>query len=136
MRPPVRVILTAALLLAACGKREIATNAATDPPPVSAAITTVTTESLPITIPVTGTLVSNSRVDVKAEVIGHISRFDKQEGDSVRAGEPVAWVDDENFRLAGRQAETAVQVAEAALERARLIATHSRSELERAENLV
>jgi len=107
-----------------------------DPPPVSAAVITVTAETLPLTIPVTGTLVSNSRVDVKAEVIGHISRFDKQEGESVRAGEPVAWVDDENFRLAGRQAETAVQVAEAALERARLIATHSRSELERAENLV
>ena len=136
MHPPVRATLLAAAVLAACAKKEIATNAASDPPPVSAAIITVTAQTLPLTIPVTGTLVSNSRVDVKAEVIGHISRFDKQEGDSVRAGEPVAWVDDENFRLAVRQAETAVEVADAALERARLIASHSRSELERAENLV
>ena len=136
MRPPVRVVFAVAVLLAACGKRDIAGNAATDPPPVSAAVITVTAQNLPITIPVTGTLVSNSRVDVKAEVIGHIARFDKQEGDSVRAGEPVAWVDDENFRLAVRQSESAVQVAEAALERASLIASHSRSELERSENLV
>lgn len=136
MRNPVLALLTAALLLAACGKKQIAISAATGPPPVSAAVITVATETFPITIPVTGTLVSNSRVDVKAEVIGHISRFDKQEGDSVRAGEPVAWVDDENFRLAVRQADTAMQVAGAALERARLIASHSRSELERAENLV
>jgi len=136
MRHSALAAFTAAVLLAGCAKKQVVTSASTEPTPVSAAVVTVTAETLPITIPVTGTLVSNSRVDVKAEVIGHISRFDKQEGESVRAGEPVAWVDDENFRLAGRQAETAVQVAEAALERARLIATHSRSELERAENLV
>lgn len=136
MRHSALAAFTAVMALTACSRKEVATNAASDPPPVSCVILTVAAETLPITIPVTGTLVSNSRVDVKAEVIGHISRFDKQEGDSVRTGEPVAWVDDENFRLAVRQAETAVQVAEAALERARLIASHSRSELERAENLV
>ena len=128
--------LIASALLAACGKREIPIRAATEPPPVSASVITVAAETLPITVPVTGTLVSNTRVDVKAEVIGHISRFDKQEGDAVHAGEPVAWVDDENFQLAVRQAETAVQIADAALERSRLIASHSRSELERAENLL
>jgi RND family efflux transporter MFP subunit len=136
MRHSALAAFTAVVALTACSRKEVATNAASDPPPVSCVILTVAAETLPLTIPVTGTLVSNSRVDVKAEVIGHISRFDKQEGDSVRTGEPVAWVDDENFRLAMRQAETAVQVAEAALERARLIASHSRSELERAENLV
>jgi RND family efflux transporter MFP subunit len=96
----------------------------------------VTAETLPITIPVTGSLVSNARVDVKAEVIGHISRFDKEEGDHVAAGEPVVWVDDENARLAERQAETAVLVAQAALDRAVLLETHSRAELDRAVNLL
>src|SRR5579871_5082475 len=122
-----RVVLIALMLLVSCGRKEIATSAASEPPPVSAAVITVASERFPLTVPVTGTLVSNSRVDVKAEVIGHILRFDKQEGDAVRAGEPVAWVDDENFRLAVRQAETALQVAAAALERARLLASHSRS---------
>lgn len=134
LAPVALVAITA--LLSGCAKQEAATKAASDPPPVAASIVTVATETLPLTIPVTGTLVSNTRVDIKAEVIGHIARFDKQEGDPVRAGEPVAWVDDENSRLALRQAETAVQVADAGLERARLLASHSRSELERAENLV
>lgn len=126
----------AAVWLAGCGKQQMSSSAASDPPPVAAAVTTVTTETLHLSIPVTGTLISNTRVDVKAEVIGHIARFDKQEGDAVRAGEAVAWVDDENSRLAVRQAETAVEVADAGLERARLLESHSRTELERAENLV
>ncbi|MBZ5579034.1 MAG: efflux RND transporter periplasmic adaptor subunit [Acidobacteriia bacterium] len=136
MRLVLIAVVTAAVLLDACSRRETQSSAAADPPPVSASILTVDAVSLPLTIPVTGTLVSNTRVDVKAEVIGHISRFDKEEGDPVAAGEPVAWVDDENFRLAVRQAESAVQLAAAGLERARLLAAHSRSELERAENLV
>ena len=122
--------------LAGCGREQMSSSAASDPAPVSAAVITVTTETLHLSIPVTGTLISNTRVDVKAEVIGHIARFEKQEGDPVRAGEPVAWVDDENSQLAVRQAETAVQVAEAGLERARLLESHSRTELERAENLL
>jgi RND family efflux transporter MFP subunit len=135
-RPLVLTSSIAALLLAGCGKKETRTNAAADPPPVAAAVITVAAETLPFTVPVTGTLVSNTRVDVKAEVIGHVSRFDKQEGDPVRAGEPVAWVDDENFQLAVRQAETAVQVAAAGLERGRLVVSYARTELDRAENLV
>ena len=129
-------ILTAAALLPACGNRQVKATAATDPPPVSAAVITVAAESYPLTIPVTGTLVSHTRVEVKAEVIGHIARFDKEEGDRVEAGQPVVWVDDENSKLAERQAETAVGAAEASLDRARLIESHSRVELERAENLL
>jgi len=136
MRYAAILALCTAALFSACGKKETAIKAASDPPPVSAAVITVAAQRLPITIPATGTLVSNTRVDVKAEVIGHIARFEKEEGDRVRAGEPVAWVDAENFELAARQAETAVQAADAGLERARLLASHSRLELERAQNLL
>jgi RND family efflux transporter MFP subunit len=136
VRPLFFLVLTAAALLTACGKQEAASIARPDPAPVSASVITVAAEPLRLTIPVTGTLISNARVDVKAEVIGHISRFDKEEGDTVAAGEPVVWVDDENSQLALRQAQTAIQVAEAGLERARLIESHSRAELERAENLL
>lgn len=126
----------AVALLAACNKQQAKSIAASDPPPVAASVIAVAAERLPITIPVTGTLISNTRVDVKAEVIGHISRFDKEEGDPVRGGEAVAWVDDENFRLQVRQAETSRQLSEAGLERAQLLASHSRSELERAQSLL
>jgi len=128
--------ILAVVLLSACGRQPARTIAASDPPPVSATVITVAAESYSITIPVTGTLVSHTRVEVKAEVIGHIARFDKEEGDRVEAGEAVVWVDDENSRLAQRQAETAVDSAEATLDRARLIESHSRMELERAENLL
>ena len=130
------IVLIGAAMLPACRKQQARSLAADDPPPVVAAVITVASESYPITIPVTGTLVSHTRVDVKAEVIGHIARFDKEEGERVEAGEPVVWVDDENSRLAERQAKTAVDSAEAALDRARLIEDHSKVELERAGNLV
>ncbi len=89
-----------------------------------------------VTVPVTGTLVSSSRVEVKAQTIGRVIRFDKQEGERVGAGEVVVWIEEENYRLAEKQAESAVQVAEATLERARVLESYSRSELERAQNLL
>jgi RND family efflux transporter MFP subunit len=99
-------------------------------------VLTVSSEPFHAVVPVTGTLISRTRVEVKAEVIGRVTRFDKEEGAHVEAGEPVIWVNDENYQLALRQAETGVKVAEAALERARLMEAHSRSELERADNLL
>lgn len=128
--------LSAAALLTGCRKQEAATVKASEPPPVFAPVVAVGTEDFRATVPVTGTLVSNARVDVKAEVVGRVTRFDKEEGSPVAAGETVVWVNDENHKLAVRQAETAVRVAEAGLERAKLMEAHSRSELERAQNLL
>ncbi len=137
MRPlAVIAALSAAALLTGCRKQEAATVKASEPPPVFAPVLAVGTEAFNATVPVTGTLVSNSRVDVKAEVMGRVVRFDKEEGASVSAGETVIWVNDENYQLTIRQSETAVRVAEAGLERARLMEAHSRSELERANNLL
>jgi RND family efflux transporter MFP subunit len=75
-------------------------------------------------------------VTVKAETMGRVTRFDKQEGEAVSAGEAVVWVNDENYQLALRQAQTALKVAEASLDRATLLEQHGVSELERARNLV
>ena len=128
--------LAGTLFSSACRKEEVHTLAASEPPAVPAAVIAVAAQPFRSTITVTGTLVSNARVDVKAEVIGRITRFDKEEGAPVSAGEAVAWVDDENYRLSVRQAETAVRVAETAVERAALVESHSHSELDRAENLL
>jgi RND family efflux transporter MFP subunit len=75
-------------------------------------------------------------VDVKAETTGRVLRFTKQEGESVRAGEELVWVNDENYKLDVRQTRSAVQVAEAALERAKVLASHASAELDRAGNLI
>jgi membrane fusion protein (multidrug efflux system) len=75
-------------------------------------------------------------VEVKAETTGRVLRFDKQEGEFVRAGEQLVWVNDENYKLDVRHAKSAVQVAEATLERVKVVASHAASELERANNLI
>ena len=137
MRNAIVILAAAALALSGCGKREGApVQAAARQQAVPAAVWTVAAEPFHATVAVTGSLTSRARVDVKAEVIGRVVRFDKEEGARVEAGEPVAWVNDENYQLSMRQAETGVTVAEAALERALLVESHSRSELERAENLL
>ena len=103
---------------------------------VSVKTVQIETQPLPLTVVVTGTLVSNSAVDVKAETTGRLLQFSKQEGDAVSAGEAVATVDEENYRIAVRQAQAAVQVADAALARTRVLAAHGKSELARSQNLV
>jgi membrane fusion protein, multidrug efflux system len=123
------------LLLAGCQKN-VAEVKASEPPPVQIKLVRVESRAFAATVAVTGSLISSSRVDVKAETTGRLVKFAKEEGDPVKAGEVVAWVDQENSQLAIRQADSAVKVAEAGLERARVNNTHSRSELERAQNLV
>jgi len=131
------LLLGAGLLLAACGNTEAPnTVEAVEAPAVHVAVIGVEPQSFTVAVPITGTLVSPSSVVVKAETIGKVSMFPKEEGERVAAGEAVAWVDDAHERIAARQAESAVLVAEAALERARVLEAHSRSEFERAQNLL
>ena len=128
--------LISLLFLAGCHKKEAAPVSAADPAPVRATVTEVKTVPFAASVDVTGSLVSTARVDVKAEIIGRVVKFPKEEGDRVAAGEAVAWVNDADYKLAVRQAESAVEVARAARERARVMEDHARSELERAGNLI
>jgi len=136
MRILAATIVVAAVILAACRTQEAKSNIVAEAAPVAVPLLKVEMRTFTATVPFTGTLVSNAWVDVKAETIGKITRFDKEAGDPVTAGEAVVWVNDENFQLSLRQAETGVKVAEAGLERAKLLDAHNRSELERAENLL
>ena len=134
---PVFVLAAAsAACLVACRADRARTLAAVEPPAVELAVAPVEVEAFQAGVPITGTLVSSASVDVKAETIGKITRFDKEVGDSVTAGETVVWVDPENYQLAVRQAQSAMKVAEASFERTRLLEAHARSEWERARNLV
>ena len=136
MRPRAAALLLLLLPAAGCRRQEVRPAAASEPPPIPATLVKLAPQPLSITVPITGTLVSSARVDVKAETTGRVVRFDKQEGDAVQAGETVVWVDENNYRLALRQAESASEVAQAALEKAKVLEAHSRAELERARNLV
>jgi RND family efflux transporter MFP subunit len=125
-----------ALLSTACGKREQAAVAVAENAALTVKTARLEARPLPLTVTVTGTLVSSASVDVKAETTGRLLSFAKQEGDMVAANEIVASVEEENYKLSLRQAQTAVQVAEASLARARVLASHAGSELERSRNLV
>ncbi len=128
--------VAAALAVGACRREQPQPVRAAEAAPVEVRVLRVAAQPFAPVVPVTGTLVSRSRVDVKAETTGRVIRFPKEEGDRVAAGEPVLWVDDEPYRLALQQAETAVRVAEAGLERARVVEAHARAERERARNLL
>ncbi|MCL4401866.1 MAG: efflux RND transporter periplasmic adaptor subunit [Acidobacteria bacterium] len=119
-----------------CRRQQAPAAATAQTAPVKTSIVQIAPEPFTATVPITGSLISTTRVDVKAETVGRVVRFDKEEGDRVAAGEVVVWVEEENYRLALQQAESAVQVSEAALGKARILQAHSRSEQERAQNLL
>jgi membrane fusion protein (multidrug efflux system) len=102
---------------------------------VPVSVLNVQAEPFTATVAITGTLVSRARVDVKAETIGRVVRFDKQEGDPVAAGEPVVWLDEEDYRLAtsvqvaDQDARAQVSLAEAQLEQARATLAVARKRL-------
>ncbi len=127
-----------ALALAGCSKQQAPATAAGKPAPEAARVRTVRLQTQPFTpsLAITGTLVSRAVVDLKAETTGRVVRFDKEEGNAVRAGEVVVWVDDTKPALAVREAASAVAVTEAALERARVNDAHNKAELERADHLL
>ncbi len=137
MRTRHLIPVLAAALLAGCGKEKAPTTAkAVEAPAVRIATVRVESQPFAATVEITGSLVSTARVEVKAETTGKVVKFAKEEGERVAAGEPVIWVDDSNEKIALRQAESAVAVAAAALERAKVIEGHSRTEYERAQNLL
>jgi RND family efflux transporter MFP subunit len=129
-------VLVSALFTACSDEHAPTTAKAVEPPPVRAAAIRVAPQTFNASVAITGTLVSPSSVTVKAETTGKVVKFDKEEGDRVTAGEGVIWVDDSHEQIALRQVQTAVQVSEAALERARIAEAHNRSEYARAQNLL
>jgi RND family efflux transporter MFP subunit len=125
-----------ALLAANCKNKETEATLTGQVSAVPVNVIEVQPSPLAVNIAITGNLVSKTWVEVKAETTGRLVKFPKQEGDHVSAGEAVAWVNTENYELALRQAQTAVQVAEAGLERTRVMQEHNQSELERSQNLL
>ena len=126
----------AALILAGCQRKETRAAAPPAPPAVRVKAIRVEPETFAATVAVTGSLHSRATVEVKAQTTGRVVRFPKEEGDRVAAGEALVWIDEEQYRLAVRQAESAVGVAQAMLERARVQEAYAKSELDRAGNLL
>jgi RND family efflux transporter MFP subunit len=104
--------------------------------PLKVKAVTVTARDWDISVPVSGSLRSQSNVEVRAEVGGRLLAMQFEEGAEVARGRLLAEIDPANYRLAADQSKAAVAVAEAALARAQVLLAHSRREKERADNLL
>jgi RND family efflux transporter MFP subunit len=87
-------------------------------------------------VPISGSLRSLSVVDVKPEVGGRLVAVHFKEGDMVRKDQMLAEIDPTNYQLAYDQAQAALSVAQAGVDRAMVSAEHARTEKERADNLL
>lgn len=119
-------VLTAALLLTACGAPQAQEQYDMPPPQVDVAS--------PISAQVadlndyTGRFESVERVEVRARVGGYVKSVHFEDGSRVKAGELLFTLDDRPFRAVLAQAEAQLALAQAELEQ-------SRSDLERSETL-
>lgn len=71
--------------------------------------------ALPRTVTATGTLAAEDQVTLGAKVAGRVERIDVDLGTRVRRGQPIAQLDQTDFKLRVEQAEAALQQARARL---------------------
>ena len=90
----------------------------------------------PVTIQISGSLRSQSNVEIKSEVAGRLTATLFREGDTVRKDQLLAEIDPINYRLAYEQAQAVLGVAQAGLERIQVTLDYARREKERADNLL
>ncbi|HYK87660.1 MAG TPA: efflux RND transporter periplasmic adaptor subunit [Acidobacteriota bacterium] len=139
-----RFVLCAALLATAFGQwRCSGSGGQANTDPISKAAPELIIKASPVdlrdwavTVPVSGSLHSDSIVEVKSEVGGRLIATHFSEGDLVQRDQLLAEIDPTNYRLALDQAKAALVVAQAGLERAKVSADHARRESQRADNLL
>jgi len=121
-----------------CSGSEVPAKNSAAAPPVELAVKAVPVSVMdwPVSIPISGSLRSQSNVEIKSEVGGRLIATHFQEGDTVRRDQLLAEIDPINYRLACDQAGAALAVARAGLERALVARDHSRLERDRADNLL
>jgi membrane fusion protein (multidrug efflux system) len=143
MKTRIAGILIVVILAAAqwyCSSNGTAVGTATPAPAPAAELAVkaaaVSVMDWPVTISISGSLRSQSNVEIKSEVAGKLTATYFVEGDTVRKDELLAEIDPANYRLAYDQAQAVLGVAQAGLERIQVTLDHARREKERADNLL
>ncbi len=140
-RPILQLALAFALSAWQWGCGEDKSKASSDPAPrasegIVVKANPVESREWTVMVPVSGSLRSESIVEVRSEVGGRLVATYFNEGDMVQKGRLLAEIDTTNYRLALDQAQAALVVALAGLERAKVTADHARREKERADSLL
>ena len=120
-RPPILPALSLALVLAACSGGEPAAGPGGpggEMPPMAVEAVTVTSEPLQAGVTTVGTLRADEAVVVRPEVSGRIVRIHFEDGQRVKAGEPIISLDDSVVRADLLEAEANLENARRANERA------------------
>jgi multidrug efflux pump subunit AcrA (membrane-fusion protein) len=108
MRNPVRILLLAAAL-SGCTRHDASSTSARSPqeqPAVPVTLVPVERRQLPRQIEVTGTLLADEDAHIATKQPGRIIAVEKDVGDVVTAGEPLARIDPTDLRLALDEAAT------------------------------
>ncbi|QPN31045.1 efflux RND transporter periplasmic adaptor subunit [Diaphorobacter sp. JS3051] len=105
----VAVLSMCVLLLAACTDGSISSRSVATP--VAAEVAVVRQARLPVTNDVTGSVVSDGRIDVASRVTGFIRQLDVREGQAVKRGELLVRIDAADIDAAIMQARAGVQAA-------------------------
>jgi RND family efflux transporter MFP subunit len=117
------VLLFLALGLSAC-QSEVPASAAQDkakpqpqagPPPREVRVVSAAERAMPRTVSATGTLAAEDQVTLSAKVAGRVERIDIDMGSRVKRGQPIAQLDQTDFKLRVEQADAALQQARARL---------------------
>src|SRR5262245_14446680 len=90
-------------------------QASASPPAREVRVVPAAERSLPRTVPATGTLAAEDQVTLSAKVAGRVESIDIDLGTRIRRGEPLARLDQTDFKLRVEQAEAALQQARARL---------------------
>lgn len=107
------VTVSAALLLAACGKND--KPQAVKPPTPEVGIVTVTAQDAPLTLELPGRLSASQVAEIRPQVSGIVKQRLFQEGATVRAGQPLYQIDPASLEATRAGAQAALQRAQALL---------------------
>jgi RND family efflux transporter MFP subunit len=113
------VVVLLALALAGC-RGELPASAQDSrkplaPPPREVRVVSAAERALPRIVVATGTLAAEEQVTLSAKVAGRIETIDVDLGTRVRRGQPMARLDQTDFKLRVEQAQAALQQARARL---------------------
>ena len=123
-RPWIWTLLALALCAAAWGVwRQRSKAAAAVPPPAATVLTlqdsdlwTVQSDTVTLTLPVSGTLRAQQTAWVKARVVGELLQLQVREGDRVQAGQTLGQIDPTEFQARWRQAQQQADAAKAQMD--------------------
>jgi RND family efflux transporter MFP subunit len=122
LRLPASLLLLVTGLLAGCHSESTAPAAA--PQTASARIVESRQQQVDIALPATGTVHARQSATISAQVMGRILQVLVREGDTVRAGQTLAVLDDASLRSSVTQAQAGVKAAQSAQ-----VAAESQSQL-------